>query len=197
MHFIKRNPDNKSHRTSFATYPRYVRMLLRLDQVPFLHNAFAAFFVWLLLAGFLFFPGTFTSIRKSIENKNTNTIGDQATELFVKSVKNIPLLVIAAMACAISVVGMVFLAWKHRDNYVWLQNKLVIPGVANCLAGLISTLVGVYSQQKGVWSPTAKITAIVEGSCLGIAAGLFLIVERLLRRVREENTTHYKNSSLR
>ncbi|KAG8420697.1 hypothetical protein J3458_002630 [Metarhizium acridum] len=137
------------------------------------------------------FPGTFTSIRKSVENNHSNSLENQAAGMIVKSVKNIPLLVIGAIACATSVAGMAFLASKHLDNYVWLQTKLLIPGTANCFAGLVSTMVGVYSQQNGVWSPTAKITAIVEGSCLGVAIGLFVLIERFLRRVREEHWSHY------
>ncbi|KAF5125134.1 hypothetical protein E5D57_009820 [Metarhizium anisopliae] len=189
---FKRESENKRLRRQLTNSQnsRYVRMLLGMDDIPFLHNALAAFFVWLLLAGFLFFPGTFTSIRKSVENNHSNSLENQAAGVIVKSVKNIPLLVIAAIACATSVGGMAFLASKHLGNYVWLQNRLVIPGTANCFAGLVSTLVGVYSQQKGVWSPTAKITAIVEGSCLGVAMGLFVLVERFLRRVREEHDQH-------
>lgn len=174
-------------------HSRYVQMLLDVDAIPLLHSVLASFFVWLLLAGFLVFPGTFTTIQKSIESKHPEEWGDQTTEKILKSVKNIPLLVIAAIACAVSLVGMAVLALRHLDNYVWMLNKLIVPGVANCLAGLISTLVGVYSQQHGVWSVTAKVTAIVEGACLGIAAALFLFFERvLLKRVRERHGQHYE-----
>ena len=173
-------------------HSRYVQMLLDQDNVPMAHSLLASFFVWLLLAGFLVFPGTFTTIKHSIEDKNPDELADKTAAKILDSVKNIPLLVIAAIACAIAVVGMASLALRHITNYVWLSNKLVMPGVANCLAGLISTLVGVYSQQKGVWSPTAKVTAIVEGACLGVALGLFALLDRyLLKRVRESHGAHY------
>jgi hypothetical protein len=173
-------------------HSRYVQMLLDIDNIPLVHTVLASFFVWLLLAGFLVFPGTFTSLQKSIESKHPEEWGDEATDKIIKSVKNIPLLVIAAVACAAAVVGMAVLAFRHLDNYVWMLNKLIIPGVANCLAGLISTLVGVYSQQQGVWSVTAKVTAIVEGACLGVAAALLLLFQLvLLKRVRERHGTHY------
>ncbi|OAA34841.1 hypothetical protein NOR_08227 [Metarhizium rileyi] len=189
-HSPSRSP--KPLQRSDTMHSRYVQMLLDVDAIPLAHSVLASFFVWLLLAGFLVFPGTFTTIQKSIESKHPEGLGDQATEKIFKSVKNIPLLVMAAIACATSVVGMAVLASRHLDNYVWLLNKLITPGVANCLAGLISTLVGVYSQQHGVWSVTAKVTAIVEGACLGVAAGLFLLFERfLLKRVKERHGMHY------
>ncbi|KAG8221529.1 hypothetical protein J3R82DRAFT_1747 [Butyriboletus roseoflavus] len=40
---------------------RYVNMLLALDDISPLFNILAAFFTWILLAGFLLFPGTFAS----------------------------------------------------------------------------------------------------------------------------------------
>lgn len=191
-HHGRHPQDPKPLKRSDTTHSRYVQMLLDQDDIPTLHNVLASFFVWLLLAGFLVFPGTFTSIKHSIEAKGDDEWGGKATETIVKSVKNIPLLVIAAVACGVSVVGVASLALRHLDNYVWLLNKLFVPGIANCLAGLISTLVGVYSQQHGSWSPTAKVTAIVEGSCLGVSAILFLVFDRfLLQRVKRNHGAHY------
>ncbi|KAG5982601.1 hypothetical protein E4U55_001668 [Claviceps digitariae] len=197
-------PPIKPLERSDTAHSRYVQMLLDIDDIPILHSISASFFVWLLLAGFLVFPGTFTTIQKSIESKHFQQQQqqqppqwtDQTTDLLLKSVKNIPLLVTAAVACGISVIGMTVLAMRHRDNYVWLLNKLIMPGVANCLAGLISTLVGVYSQQRGVWSVTAKVTAIVEGACLAVAGGLFLLFEQvLLKRVREHHGRYYRGEA--
>ena len=42
---------------------QYVNMLLALDSIPRLHNMLAGFFTWILLAGFVLFPGTFTSLQ--------------------------------------------------------------------------------------------------------------------------------------
>ncbi|GAO19767.1 uncharacterized protein UV8b_04827 [Ustilaginoidea virens] len=175
-----------------STHSRYVQMLLDVDDIPLSHSLLASFFAWLLLAGFLVLPGTFITLQRSVEGRHP----DPAADGILKGVANIPLLVTAAVACAVSFVGMGVLALRHRDNYVWLLNKLVMPGVANCLAGLISTLVGVYSQQRGDWSVMAEVTAIVEGACLALAGGLFLFFESfLLRRVRKDHGTHYGDSS--
>jgi hypothetical protein len=42
---------------------QYVNMLLALDDIPAIHNFAVAFFNWIYLAGFVLFPGTFTSLK--------------------------------------------------------------------------------------------------------------------------------------
>jgi hypothetical protein len=49
------------------------------------------------------------------------------------------------------------------------------PGCLNSFAGLISTLINVYTQQSGTWSVTAKVTAIVTGACMAVTGGLFAL----------------------
>lgn len=169
-------------------------MLLKQDHIPRLHNILAALFVWLLLAGFLVFPGTFTSIRESIdEREEDETVDDsEAVKGILKGVKNVPLLVIAAVCVVVAAIGMVSLALRHMRNYVWLINRLLVPGIGNSLAGLISTLIAVYTQRNGNWSVTAQITGIVEGVYLFVCAVLFLFIERyLLQKVRQKHGTHY------
>jgi hypothetical protein len=56
----------------------------------------------------------------------------------------------------------------------------------NSLAGMITSIVNIYTAQHGVWSITARITAIVIGSCLIIAGLLFALYNFwALRRVRK------------
>lgn len=65
---------------------RYMNMLLALDGIPRFHNILIAFFTWLLLAGFVLFPGTFSSFRQA-ETDSTND-----TERFVlHSINHLPL----------------------------------------------------------------------------------------------------------
>jgi len=62
----------------------YVNMLLALDDIPTAHNLLAAFFNWIYLAGFVLFPGTFTSLKAlSAENGGTIPAGliDTVTRL--------------------------------------------------------------------------------------------------------------------
>ncbi|KAJ3473196.1 hypothetical protein NLG97_g10458 [Lecanicillium saksenae] len=194
-------PDHHGFADSFRPKPlgrvdtfhsRYVQMLLDQDNVAKTHNVLAAFFVWLLLASFIVFPGTFTTIQKSIEDNDNGHFPSKAAESIFKSVKNVPLLALAAIMCSISVIGMASLALRHMNNYVWILNKLFLPGVANCTAGLISTLIGVYTQQKGVWSISAKVTAIVEGCGLAICGTIWYVVDHyFLCKVKETHGTHY------
>lgn len=66
------------------------------------------------------------------------------------------------------------------------------PVTLNSVAGLITTLVNVYTAQQSVWSVTAKITAIVTGSCVGIAGFLFAVYNFwALRRVRKSHESAF------
>lgn len=59
--------------TDSSMNTRYVNMLLAVDDIPQIHNLLAGGFVWLLLAGFVLFPGTFTSLQE----QQTAGIGGQ------------------------------------------------------------------------------------------------------------------------
>jgi hypothetical protein len=72
------------HGTPTQMDTQYVSMLLALDDIPNLHNMLAKFFNWILLAGFILFPGTFTSLR------NLGGSG-QIEQQLVHAVTSIPL----------------------------------------------------------------------------------------------------------
>lgn len=65
---------------------QYVNMLLALDDIPFIHNLSAGFFNWILLAGFILFPGTFTSL----ENLSASNGGPVSASL-INAVTQLPL----------------------------------------------------------------------------------------------------------
>ena len=44
---------------------RYLEMLVEVDQAPFIINFLAGLFTWLLLAGYIVFPGAFTSLSNA------------------------------------------------------------------------------------------------------------------------------------
>lgn len=50
-----------------------MNMLLALDGIPRLDNLLASFFTWILLAGFVLFPGTFTSLENLGQNVGNET----------------------------------------------------------------------------------------------------------------------------
>ena len=49
----------------------------------------------------------------------------------------------------------------------------------NSIAGLISTLVNIYSAESGQYSVTAKVTVIVTAACSAVTAALFLLYNNL------------------
>lgn len=66
------------------------------------------------------------------------------------------------------------------------------PATLNAVAGLLTTIVNVYTAQKGVWSVTAKITAITTGCLIAIAGGLFATYNFwILEKVREAHEAAY------
>ncbi|ROV88044.1 hypothetical protein VMCG_10403 [Cytospora schulzeri] len=159
---------------------RYMEMLLSLDKVPRIHNILASFFGWLVLAGFVVFPGTFTSIKDLSEHPG---LAAEASSI-LDHVQNIPLLIVAAVCCGIGAIGLLWLVFHWRRNYVWLLNRIFLPGATNALAGFISTLVTVYSQNNGDWSVMAKVTGVVEVVDLVVCGVLFVLSTLLLKRIK-------------
>lgn len=167
------SPSRPGVQRQNSVQTRYMSMLLNLDTIPRLHNILSSFFTWILLAGFIIFPGTFTSIAK-FQDDPTVQQSKAASEL-LKDVKDVPLLYIAGFCSGIGGLGMIWLWFRWRENYVWLLNKIFLPGCLNSFAGLISTFVNVYSQQSGNWSVTAWVTAAVTGGVMIITGGLFCL----------------------
>lgn len=75
----------------------------------------------------------------------------------------------------------------------------------NSIAGLISTIVNIYSAQAGQYSVTAKVTIIVTAACSVVTAALFLLYNNLAlemvkrkheRETREGSYTRGPRSSL-
>ena len=85
MHHHHMHHHHEHHRPS-QTDTKYVSMLLALDDIPQLHNMLASFFTWILLAGFVLFPGTFTSLQNS-EAAASSEVGRQ----ILKAVAHVPL----------------------------------------------------------------------------------------------------------
>jgi hypothetical protein len=65
---------------------RYDDMVLATEHVPFWNNILAGFFSWLLLAGFLVLPGSFSSLDKIPTSSGT-------TRKVIHAVRNLPLYV--------------------------------------------------------------------------------------------------------
>jgi hypothetical protein len=61
------------------------------------------------------------------------------------------------------------------------------PGLSHSVAGLLSTVVNIYTARSGFWSRTAISTAAATGTTTAILLSLFLVFQRLLKRVTDEH----------
>lgn len=104
---------------------RYVEMLLEQDEMPWFHGILASLFTRLLLAGYIVFPGTFTSLRTS--NVIKSTANRNKTEKHIlDTVQNVPLLWLAGFCCVFAASGMAGLWLRWKTNYDWLVKRLFL-----------------------------------------------------------------------
>lgn len=104
-----------------SDYTQYMNMHLQLDEISTRHYILAGFSTWILLAGFIFFPGTFASLRNSETAKGSGEEPDQA---ILNTVQNVPLIWLAGFCCGFGALGMSWLWWRWQENYLWLIDRL-------------------------------------------------------------------------
>ncbi|KAH7134130.1 hypothetical protein EDB81DRAFT_902948 [Dactylonectria macrodidyma] len=143
-------------------------MVVQSREVPSMYCFLAAFFNWLFLAGFVIFPGTFTSLSQA-----TLLSESQAGRVVQDAIRNTPLLVVGSLCCLSGGAGIGWLYWKLSHNYVWLIDRVFIPGLLNSVVALLMSLVNIYTAQNGDWSVTAIVTVCIIGIC-GVMMGLML-----------------------
>jgi hypothetical protein len=108
-----------------AIQTRYMEMLLQQDKVPPLYNILAAVFTWLQLAGYVFFPGTFRSLRNSRAIESLTNDSAIATAIYY-SVQSIPFLVVGTVCCVVGTSGAVWLWWTWNNNFAWLVGRIFL-----------------------------------------------------------------------
>ncbi|PWY96005.1 hypothetical protein BO94DRAFT_552807 [Aspergillus sclerotioniger CBS 115572] len=151
---------------------RYMQMLLELDYIPWFYSVLAGAGHWVLLAGYLVVPGTFTSLQEKTKDLDEVLTKDSVEESVIKAIRNPPLLGISCSCLALGVTLMLWLSWERRNNYIWLVNKLFIPTFLNAMAGLVSTLINIYTAQGGDWSIIAIMTVIATGLSMVVSMTL-------------------------
>lgn len=157
------------------------------DYSSITQNAFANNFIVIIL------PSTFTSLSALGDDP---TISTSQISTILKEVKNIPLLYLAAFCSGIGTMGMAWLWFKFRANYVWIINKIFLPGCLHSLAGFISTFVNVYSGQHGNWSVTAWATAAATGGAMLITGTIFAVYNwSILAKVKKGHKEDMKQFS--
>ncbi|KAK4645423.1 hypothetical protein QC761_201300 [Podospora bellae-mahoneyi] len=170
----------------------YMSILLSLDKIPRLHNILSTLFLFLLLAGYVIIPGSFTALsRPPLDpesaipiNLGANTTPDKKLLL---TRANTATMVVGFVFIIIGTFGTAWLGLKWRRNYVWLLNKLYLPLVMYSMVGLVGTVVGVYAVQNGEWSTQAIIAGILEAVEMVVGGLLFGVYNVwLVQRVRQE-----------
>jgi len=177
------NPDIERSRSSRQTPKRtksvgsgsiaqtkYTNMVF--ENVPLFDNILATFFTWLVLAGFIVLPNTFTTLEAigDTANANVGTVGK-----VLRAARNLPLLYIGYGCCGVGGIGMCVLWWRWSHNYVWLLGSIFIPGMMSGVSGVISTLAGIYGTQNGSYSTTSIVTLTVTGGCMVVCGALSLL----------------------
>jgi hypothetical protein len=106
-----------------TAHSRYIQMLLEVDHMPWFYNVIASVAHWVLLAGYLVVPGTFTSLQRS--GKIEQALADNGTgKAILGTIQNPPLLAIACVLFAAGVALLAWLSWEWRENYIWLVSRI-------------------------------------------------------------------------
>ncbi|KAI1769145.1 hypothetical protein GGR53DRAFT_474646 [Hypoxylon sp. FL1150] len=154
---------------------RYSRLVIEAYEFPKRYNFLAAAASWLLLAGFVIFPGTYTSLQKV-------DLGATGVDKVLNNViQHMPLLGIAITCCILGIAGIGVLWWWFRNSYVWLNDRIFLPGILNATTSLVTTLVNIYTAKNEAWSATAIVTVTLIGAVLGVMVSGFSVYALLIR----------------
>jgi len=83
---------------------------------------------------------------------------------------------------------MCYLWYRWQANYIWVVNRIFMPGLLNSLAGIISTLSNVLGVHHATFTVTSKSTIIVTSVVAGICGGLTLFYTFvLIRNVKKKH----------
>ncbi|KAJ7755558.1 hypothetical protein B0H16DRAFT_1315607 [Mycena metata] len=161
-------------------HTKYVSMLLAIDDISQINNLLASFFTWILLAGFVLFPGTFTNLQ---QQTNLNAVENLGLDV----IKHLSLYVIAWVCTGIGAAGMLWLWYRWQANYVWLMNHIFVPGFLNSLAGVLSAVSSIFGTQGSTLSFASKSTLIVTSATAGICGILAGAYWFLIRGIKEQH----------
>ncbi|GIJ89517.1 hypothetical protein Asppvi_008459 [Aspergillus pseudoviridinutans] len=168
-------------------HSRYIQMLLQVQDMPWVYNVIASVAHWVLLAGYLVVPGTFTSLQRS--DKIEQALADNgAGKAILGTIQNPPLLVIACVLSAMGAALLAWLSWEWRENYIWLVSRIFTPVAMNAAAGLATTLINIYTARSGDWSVMAIVTTVMTGSTLLVSSLLAVVFKFfMLKKIEEEH----------
>ncbi|UQC75186.1 uncharacterized protein CLUP02_01839 [Colletotrichum lupini] len=101
---------------------RYDQMVLENDkEIDWWWSLLAKIFSWLLLAGYIVFPSTFASLRRSQVLESMGKVGHAVSDWV-----NDCLIALASMLSGVASIGLAWLWCKRRANYVWVYQHIVM-----------------------------------------------------------------------
>lgn len=98
-------------------------------------------------------------------------------------------LVVGFTCCTIGGIGMCYLWWRERENYIFLAGSIFVPGWFSGIAGLISTFVSIYTRKNGGYGASSIASIAVTGASTvicGLLAAIYSFKLWLLRRIDHE-----------
>lgn len=92
--------EKKKYSTNNKALTPNIEIYTQANKVPSIYNILITLFSWLILAGFIILPGTFTSLKYL-----TILSSSKGREIIQKTVQNIPLLLIIEVIYSIGIIG--------------------------------------------------------------------------------------------
>src|SRR5436190_2951567 len=118
MDTLEKDPPPKppsQHPSEHNMQTPYMTMSIQANRSGKWYKAGAWFCSWLILAGYLVLPNTFTSL------KALNVLGEsKGGQILQSTVQNVPLLYVAFAFCFIGLLGTSCLWYEWKENYIWL-----------------------------------------------------------------------------
>jgi hypothetical protein len=119
------DPDHVNPKRAATSAPAlqtpYMVMSVQANLTAMKLDLYAVIFSWLILAGYVVLPNTFTSLQNA--DSLAATVGGKAIQ---DAVRNVPLLPFAGLLCCIGAAGSCWLWWLQRRNYVWLVSHIFL-----------------------------------------------------------------------
>lgn len=96
-------------------------MVVRSHSIAVWKNALVSAFNWILLAGFVVFPGTFASLSR------VGVLGGiQPGSALQHAFRNTSLLCLAVICSVVGILGISILWWNVRHNFIWITSRILL-----------------------------------------------------------------------
>jgi len=164
----------------------YVKMLLASNKIPPWWGRAAHIFSWILLQGYVIFPGTFNAFNLSKIDSGSQTgesPGSLIREEFFYIVRHVPIFWIGWSAVIIGGLGMFYCLLRWRRNYVWGLREVISPGLYAASTGLVSTVSNIWGAPEppgGYLNGARELTLFVTGGATVFFSILWLLYKPIL-----------------